>query len=530
MSAKPPRRRSRDDERPPAPTRPSFDPTIEQLAAGTAPVRSFRADPRPPSDKVASAQVSDVPRLHTDDLMAIAQMDPAEIAALMEGTIRRERLEIGAKVTGTVTRIGRDTVFVDVGGKSEGQIERGEFERPAGPEPVGFREIAVGDTVTAFVVEIDENGLVLSKSLSGQAAAEHLEEARATGTPVEGKVTSRNSGGFEVRIGSARAFCPLSLMSRIPEVDLDAYLGQTLQFRVIETGEKLVVNRRVLQEEQAAQKADEVWGSLAEGQQHRGIVRSVQAFGFFVDIGGVDGLVPRREISWKMVDDPRAAVKVGQAVEVVILQLDYQNRKITLSAKALEDDPWSSVDVAFHEGGVYRGTVMRAEAFGVFVELAPGLDGLVHSSKLAGGVPERGAAIDVRLLSIDRERHRLELAPVTAGEVGRAPAAQEQVRGTVAEVLRNGVVVQLDDGRTGWLPEAEVDLPSGTVLAQRFRRGKPIEARISRDDVKKPTLSMRAAVDEEERSWKVHQAQSRPRDGGGSGFGTFGDLLSKLKK
>jgi small subunit ribosomal protein S1 len=514
-SPKPPRRR-RHDEPPRQPRTTTSEPEAE------AGVRAFRAEPRAPraAPPAPPAPSDPSPHLDTNDLLAIAQMDPSELAALMEGSIRQQRHEIGAKVSGTVTRVGRDTVFVDLGGKSEGQIPR--IEVP---------DAKAGDTLEVFVVGADENGVDLSKQLSGQAAAEHLEEARASGLPVEGKVVSRNSGGFEVRIGSARAFCPVSLMSRVPEVDLDAYVGQTLQFRVVETGDKTVVNRRVLQEEEAERKADSVWGTLAEGQQHRGVVRSVQPFGFFVDIGGVDGLVPKREISWKMVDDPRTAVRVGQAVEVVILQIDHGNRKLTLSAKALEDDPWSAVDVAFHEGGIYRGTVVRGETFGVFVELAPGLDGLVHVSKLVGGVPQTGSAIDVRLLSIDRERHRLELAPVAAGEVSTAaPAGEQRVRGTVSEVLRNGVVVQLDDGRTGWIPENEVDLPSGTVLAQRFRRGKPIEARIARDDPKRPTLSMREALDEEERSWKVHQAQTRPSaKGSGGSFGTLGDLLGGLK-
>jgi small subunit ribosomal protein S1 len=509
---RPPKRRGAGEERrAPAPL-----PPVQEDEGG---VRAFRAAPRAPAERAEPANPP-APRLDQNDLLAIAQMDPAELAALMEGTIRRERVEVGARVTGTVTRVGKETVFVDIGGKSEGLLERGDA-----PD-----DVKLGDTLTAYVVAEDETGVSLSKTLSGRAAAEHLEEARASGLPVEGNVASRNSGGFDVRIGTARAFCPVSLISRIPEVDLDAFVGQTLQFRVVETGDKLVVNRRVLQEEEAERKAEGLWATLAEGQQHRGVVRSVQAFGFFVDLGGIDGLVPKREISWKSVDDPRTAVKVGQAVEVVILEIDRERKKLTLSAKALEDDPWTAVGVAFHEGGVYRGLVVRGETFGVFVELAPGLDGLVHSSKLAAGVPAVGSAIDVRLLSIDRERHRLELAPVAEGEASAAPRADARVRGTVADVLRNGVVVQLDDGRTGWLPENEVDLPSGTVLAQRFRKGKPLEARIAKDDPKRPTLSLREASEEEERSWKVHQAQSRGgKTPGGGSFGTLGDLLGGLK-
>ena len=235
----------------------------------------------------------------------------------MEGaTPNRKRLVAGSKIAGTVSRVGKDTVFVDIGAKSEGQIDRGEVP-----------EAKVGDSLQAFIVVDDEQGTVLSVSLSGAAAADHLEDAQRTQTPVEGKVTARNSGGFEVRIGTVRAFCPVSRISRIPEVDLDAYVGQTLSFRVIETGDKIVVDRRVLQEEEAAEKAAAMWETLAVGQQHRGIVRSVQPFGMFVDLGGVEGLVPKREISWGVVDDPRTVVRPGAAVEVAILEMDPDRRR-----------------------------------------------------------------------------------------------------------------------------------------------------------------------------------------------------------
>jgi small subunit ribosomal protein S1 len=504
------RRRSREQN---LPSEDQLDQPIDQLSAPASAAKV----PAPP---IRDPENGPTPHLDTNDLMAIAQMDPAEIAALMEGTVRRKRLEMGAKVAGRVSRVERDTVFVDIGGKSEGQLDRSEVP-----------DVKVGQEVTAYFVGEDEAGISLSLQLSGEAASDHLEEARTSGSPVEGKVTARNSGGFEVRIGSARAFCPVSLISRIPEVDLDAYVGQTLQFRVIETGEKTVVNRRILQEEEAESKAEAVWGTLVVGQQHRGVVRSVQSFGLFVDIGGVDGLVPRREISWKGVDDPRTSVRVGQAVEVVILEIDHERKKLTLSAKALEDDPWSAVDIAFQEGEIYRGIVVRAAEFGLFVELAAGLTGLVHTSKLAAGIPEIGTSIDVRLLAIDRERRRLELAPVRASEGEAAAAAPEvKVRGTVSDVQRNGVVVQLDDGRTGFLPENEVDLPAGTVLSQRFRRGKSIEVRITRDDRSRPQLSMRAAMDEEQRSWRAHQVgDEAKRNAPGGSFGTFGDLLGGLQ-
>lgn len=501
MSNPPIRRQAGEQRRRPQEARPAVEPARPAAPAPAPPPAEEPAEP--------------APRLATDDLMALASMDPAELAALMEGNLSQTRLEPGAKVAGRITRVGRDTLFVDLGSKSEGQLDRVELP-----------EAKVGAEVTAYVVGEDENGVQLSLKLSGNAAADHLEDAHASGLPVEGKVTARNAGGFEVRIGSVRAFCPASQMSRVPEVDLDAYVGQTLMFKVLETGERTIVSRRAIQEAEAEEKAAALWQTIAVGQQLRGTVRSVQDFGFFVDLGGVDGLVPRREISWTT-SDPRQAVRLGQAVEVVVLEIDHERKRLTLSAKALEEDPWTSVGTAFHEGGVYAGTVVRAEPFGLFVELAPGLTGLVHVTKLADGKPEIGARMDVRLLTVDGERRRLELAPVVAGEAPASTDGEVRVRGVVAEVLRNGVVVQLDDGRTGWLPENEVDLPAGTVLAQRFRKGKAIEARVTKEDAKRPTLSLREALDEEQRSWRVHQAQTGRA---ATGFGTLGDLLANAKK
>ena len=403
---------------------------------------------------------------------------------------------------------------MDLGGKSEGQLDRAELP-----------EAEAGATVEAFVVSAGEHGVVLTMKLTGNAAAEHLASAAESGLPVEGRVEGRNPGGFDVRVGPVRAFCPTSHITRLRGIDLDGFVGQVLSFKVLEAGDRVVVSRRALMEEEAAAKAEELWKTLAEGDQLRGTVTSVQPFGFFVDVGGVEGLVPRSEIGWGHVDDPRKAVKPGQAVEVAVLKADRTSRKLTLSAKALEDDPWNAVGTAFVEGGVYQGTVTNVNDFGAFVALAPGLEGLVHVSKLAGASASKGNPLDVRLLQIDYERRRLSLGPVSAGAESTEGAAPTEVSGTVVEVNPRGVTVQLEDGRPGWLPAEEVELPAGTVLSQRFRRGRTLRARVVRDDPRRVALSMREDPAAAQRSWKVHQAQQSS----GAGFGTLGDLLGGLK-
>lgn len=470
----------------------------------------------PPAAPVvpAAPTTSEAPagKLDMSDLEALMDMDPEELAALMDGSTQQSRLEPGTKVQGTITRVGHDTLFVDLGVKSEGMLDRGELP-----------EAEAGQSIEAFVVSTGEAGVVLSIKLTGAAAAEHLAEAAEAGLPVEGKVEGRNPGGFNVRVGPVRAFCPTSHITLHRGVDLDAFVGQVLAFRVLEAGDRVVLSRRAIMEEERAVKAEALWKTLEEGQAHRGTVTSAQAFGFFVDIGGVEGLVPRSEIGWGHVEDPRQAVKPGAAVEVIVLAADREARKLTLSAKALEDDPWNAVGVAFSEGGVYEGKVTNVTDFGCFVQLAPGLEGLVHVSKMAGDAPSKGDALSVRLLAIDHEKRRLSLAPVAAGAEAIEVGATE-VTGTVVEVNPSGISLQLEDGRTGWLPAGEVELPPGTVLAQRFRRGKTLTARVTRDDPRRVSLSMREDPASANRSWRAHQA----KQGSGSGFGTLGDLLGGL--
>jgi small subunit ribosomal protein S1 len=351
--------------------------------------------------------------------------------------------------------------------------------------------------------------------LSGDAALDHLEDAKETQVPIEAKVVSRNKGGFEVMIGSVRAFCPMSRISRIQAMDLDGYVGQVLAFRVIETGDKIVLDRRVIQDEAAEVKATELWGTIDIGQELRGVVRNVQPFGFFVDVGGIDGLVPKREYP----GDPPG---VGVGLDVRVLEIDVARKRLTLSARAAGDDPWNLVGVDFVPGGIYMGTVARVAPFGAFVELSEGLQGLAHSSRFPGGLPKEGASLRVRLVEVDRDRQRLDLAPVAEGAEDEAPVG-EQVKGIVAEVMRNGLVVQLDDGRTAWLPAGEVDLPGGTVLAQRFRKGKPIEARVSQAGDRRVVLSMKEDPAESSRAWRSHLKKAKA-----GGFGTLGDLLGGL--
>lgn len=488
---------------PPAPTNPAEDEPREEPPKAEPPVQE--APKREPHRK-----------LDPSDLEAIASMSMADMAELMDANSGRSKVEVGDRVTGVITRVGADNVFVDVGAKAEAMLERDELP-----------EARLGESITAFVVDVDDNGGIhLSRRLSGSAAAGFLEEAVAAGVPVEGQVAGRNPGGFDVRIGSVRAFCPFGQIDRHPDsTDPDAWIGQTLEFKVLEAGDRVVISRRALQEAGMGDKRDAFWLEAAIGQTRRGTITSVQPFGVFVDLDGVDGLVPKRELSWEDEVDA-SAYKRGQPLDVRIIDLDHEHRKVTLSARDQAASPWTRVGVDFQQGGVYEGKVVRLETYGAFVELAPGLQGLLHTSRAGRARPKPGERIQVRLQAIDSERQRLELAAADLDEQSAAAGTDTPgaiVKGTVQQVLKNGLVVDLEDGSSGWVPAKEIDLPAGTLLAQRFRPGKEIQARVVDTDPsrRRSNLSLRL---EPEVAWRGQTTSAGP-----TSMGTFADLFKGFK-
>ncbi len=487
------------------------------------PAENEAPTPEPPPVVTPPAAPSHT-RLDLDDLEALARMDPSELASLMDGSVSRSRFEAGARVTGTISRIGRSHVFVDIGGKSEGAIELAEVP-----------DAELGASLTAYVISTGEHGVRLSQQLAGAAAEAALEEAFASGEAIEGQVASRNRGGFEVRVGSVRAFCPISRISRVPAADPDALIGQVLKFRVIETGEKIVLDRRVIQEETNAVRAEELWASLEQGDRREGVVRNVRDFGAFVDVGGIDGLVPRSEIGWSRGADPREVLQPGQRLEVQVLEVDRDRKRLTLSCKTPESDPWRAVGASITSGSVHSGTVVKVEPFGAFVQILPGVTGLLHISRSGGDLPAVGDEISVRVSGVDTDRRRLELSSSNGSSADAQPVADGKgstVEGAVVQVLRNGVALALDDGRSAWLPAAEVDLPAGTMLAQRYRRGRRVTATVKRVDGDRVILTARADSDDSQQAWQRHLTQRRQSKSSatGSGFGTLGDLLKGLKQ
>jgi len=327
----------------------------------------------------------------------------------------------GERVEAVVTKITQKWIFIDVGGKSEGYIVREEFSDDDGE--IALKE---GDGVNAYFLSSRNNELLFTTRLSTSSARnEHLEQAYHNRIPVEGFVEKEIKGGFEIKIAeNVRAFCPYAQMGLQRVDNATHYIGQHLTFRIIEYAEKgrnIIVSHRAILEEERQKQKDALRKSLKEGMKVSGEIISIKRFGAFVDIGGLEGLIPIAEIAWGRVEDIDSILSVGQKVDVVIKKLDWENDKFSFSLKEIQPDPWNDVGLRYPEGSIHKGTVSRLAPFGAFVTLEPGIDGLVHISELGKGkrinhpreVLEENQSIEVRIAKIAEGGKRLSLALVS---------------------------------------------------------------------------------------------------------------------
>jgi small subunit ribosomal protein S1 len=334
-----------------------------------------------------------------------------------------DNLEPGQQVEATVARIGREWIFLDLGAKSEGVLARSELLDKEGKTTIGE-----GDKIRAYFLSSRGSELLFTTRLGGgAAAAAHLEEAFHTRIPVTGQVEKEVKGGFEVKVAGARAFCPYSQMALHRIGDAEQYTGQSFDFRIVEfreAGRNIIVSRRALLEEEREQQKERLKLSLAVGQTVRGVITSIRDFGAFVDIGGLEGLIPISEISWGRVEDIRGVLTEGQEVEAAITKLDWEKERFTFSLRETLPDPWDNIRARYPEGSVHKRMVARLTTFGAFVTLEPGIDGLLHISQLGGGrrinhpreVVQEGEEIEVRIDAIDEEKKRISLVSALAAE------------------------------------------------------------------------------------------------------------------
>jgi small subunit ribosomal protein S1 len=347
-----------------------------------------------------------------------------EFERMLEGSLAPKFHREGETVEGAIVAIGPEVAFINIGGKGEAIIDLEELV-----DPDGDVRVKVGDTLKAIVVST-AGGLKLSHKLArGAATRQRLSDAFHAGLPVEGRVEQAIKGGYEVRIGGQRAFCPISQMDTAFTADPSAHLGQVYTFRIIECkedGKEVVVSRRVLLQEEEAKAAAKIRREAVPGAVLRGRVASVLAYGAFVELGGgVQGLLHVAEMSWSRVEAPTDLVRPGDAIMVKVLRVDDGGR-ISLGLKQLQASPWSTAAEKYALHQMLAGKVTRVAEFGAFIELEPGIEALAHVSSFVptgkrdgwkAMVPP-GALVRVEILSVDSGRQRIGVAVKEAAEEG----------------------------------------------------------------------------------------------------------------
>jgi small subunit ribosomal protein S1 len=348
-----------------------------------------------------------------------------------------KHFSVGEKVEAVIVKISPEWIFLDLGAKSEGYVDRKEFI-----DDNGDLTVKEGDKIAAyFIFSRHGEKLFTTKLQARKNADEFLLNAYQNQIPLEATVEKEIKGGFSIKISaSASGFCPFSQMDTRKIEDAAALVGKKLDFIVIEYGEngrKIILSRRPLLEKIEREQVAVLKETLQKGMTVQGVVKSVLAFGAFVDIGGVQALLPVSEMSWGRVEDPKSAFTPGTAIEAVIINLDWENNRITLSFKDTLPDPWNDVIAKYREGSIYKGKVSRLTDFGAFITLETGVDGLLHISKLARGkkikhardVLTAGTDLEVKIEKIDRENKRISLDLAAGGTDSAVEENAEDYRG-----------------------------------------------------------------------------------------------------
>jgi small subunit ribosomal protein S1 len=328
--------------------------------------------------------------------------------------------EEGDVVNGKVVRIDKDEVLVDIGYKSEGVIPSNELSIRKSVDP--NEEVELGEEIDALVLtkEDAEGRLILSKKRARfEKAWRRIEAAAESGEPVEGNVIEVVKGGLILDLG-VRGFLPASLVDIRRVHNLDEFMSQTLECKVIELNRSrnnVVLSRRAVLEEERKEVREQILGRLQPGQVVEGKISNIVDFGAFVDLDGIDGLIHISELSWSHVNHPSEVVAIGDTVRIKVLDIDRDRQRISLGLKQTQEDPWQRVISTHRSGDVLEGSVTKVVAFGAFVEILPGVEGLVHISELAdhhvenpNEVVEPGSTLNVKILEIDEERRRLSLS------------------------------------------------------------------------------------------------------------------------
>lgn len=503
-----------------------------------------RAQPQPKIEKKPAEPERRIP-LYVEPVEFDETGDFAAMLSEKEEEVVGVALKVGDKVSGKIVHIGEENTFVALGSKVEAAIATAELR-----DASGHLDARLGQKITSYVIST-HGGVTLSNNVaqSGLDSA-LLEEASAKKIPVEGKVISVNKGGFDVQISGKRAFCPVGQIDAKFVEDTSSFVGRTLSFlieRVEEGGRNIVVSRRALLDRERREKAAETIKSLAIDKKYDAVITRVADFGAFADIGGLEGLIPRSEISHGHIDRISDVVSTGDRVQVVVLSFEINEQdplksRLSFSLKKTKEDPYTLHWNKIKSGATLEGRVVRLENFGAFVELFPGIDGLIHISELSENrvrhpneILSVGDPVTVRVVSVDDEEKRVGLSlresvskSKASGKTGAKMERGQKASGIVSRIERYGVFLELDSGVVALLPQSETGLPKNADLSRAYHIGDAVEVLVIDVDAQNRVRVSQIARKQMEEQDTFLQFQIKEKERGAS-FGTFADLLKKKK-
>ena len=464
-----------------------------------------------PSDDESEVSASDTEELSTTEEPAI------ETEEEQPTTMSQESLEEaydnsmkafkdGEIVKGTVVDVSRDEVMIDIGFKSEGYIPAAEFESGEDSMPM----VKVGDEIDVYIVrrEDSEGQINLSKKTADQTLIwDEIGNAYDSGTPVEGQVTERIKGGLRVSVGTLPGFLPASQVEMRPIQNLDQYIGETFQMKVISMNRRrnnIVLSRRAWLETEMAEKKEEVLKTLEVGQLVTGVVKNITTFGAFVDLGGVDGLLHKTDMAWKRIHHPSEIVELGDEIEVQVIAIDIETEKISLGLKQKTSDPWGNVEEKYPIGSRVSGEVVNIVNYGVFVQLEEAVEGLIHVSEMAwtrrnvapSRIVSKGDEIEAIVLEISKEDKRIslgikQLQPNPWEILEQKYPVGTKITGRIRNLTNFGAFVEIEEGIDGLIHTSDLSWTDrGSNPQELLKEGEEVEVVVLQIDASERRVSL----------------------------------------
>ena len=428
-----------------------------------------------------------------------------EFAALLEESLTTTALQEGSVVKGTIVGIEKDVAVIDVGLKTEGRVPLKEFGITGRSS-----DLSVGDEVDVYLERV-ENAMgeaVLSREKARREESwTRLEEKYKAGERVEGVIFNRVKGGFTVDLDGAVAFLPGSQVDIRPIRDVSPLMNVPQPFQILKMDRRrgnIVVSRRSVLEETRAEKRSEIVARLDEGQVIEGVVKNITDYGAFIDLGGIDGLLHVTDMAWRRVAHPSEIVNVGDSVKVQIIRINPETQRISLGIKQLEADPWEGIATKYPVGAKLKGTVTNITDYGAFVELEPGVEGLIHVSEMSwtkknihpGKIISTSQEVEVQVLEVDPEKRRISLGlkqtqenPWVAFAANHPPGTT--IEGPIRNITEFGLFIGLDGGIDGMVHLSDLDWSkSGEDALKDYNKGDNVNAVVLEADSEKERVSL----------------------------------------